>query len=132
MIGSGCSEPTGRLHSVRTDMPTALRRLAVLTTGLALAMAASPAFAEPPSNGWESSEDPSALQTLTVLGGVPLAIIAVLALLTYLPSMIRGQSTEPALVFAERSEWFGGPRRTPSADEVPADRQPVGGAGARF
>lgn len=112
-------------------MPTALRRLAVLTTGLALGMTAAPAFAEPPT-GWEQAEDPSALEFLTVLVGIPALIIAVLALLTYLPSMIRGQSTEPALVFAERSEWFGGPRKTPAADEVSADRQPTGGAGARF
>ena len=131
MIGRAQSEPTGRLRDVRTDMPTALRRLAVLTTGLALSMVAAPAYAEPPS-GWEQAEDPSALEFLTVLVGIPLAIIAVLALLTYLPSMIRGQSTEPALVFAERSEWFGGPRKTPAADEVPADRQPTGGAGAQF
>ncbi|QIK65752.1 hypothetical protein G7072_04820 [Nocardioides sp. HDW12B] len=116
---------------MRTDMPTALRRLAVLTTGLALGTAASPASAEPPT-AWEQAEDPSTLEFLTVLVGIPLAIIAVLALLTYLPSMIRGQSTEPALVFRERSEWFGGPRKTPAADEVPADRQPVGGAGAQF
>lgn len=131
MIGSGRSEATGRLGDVRIDMPTALRRLAVVTTGLALPMAASPAFAEPPTS-WEQAEDPSALEFLTVLAGIPLAIIAVLALLTYLPSMIRGQSNEPALVFAERSEWFGGPRKTPTADEVPTDRQPVGGAGAQF
>ena len=89
MIGPGWSEPTGRLNRVRTDMPTALRRLAVLTTGLALGTAASPAFAEPPT-AWEQAEDPSALEFLTVLVGIPLAIIAVLALLTYLPSMIRG------------------------------------------
>lgn len=113
-------------------MPTALRRIAVLTTGLVLTTVAAPAFAEPPTNGWEPSEDPSTLQTLLVLGGIPLAIIAVLALLTYLPSMIRGQSTEPALVFAQHSEWLGGPRKTPALDEVPADRRPTGGAGARF
>lgn len=117
-------------------MPHALRRhlarAGVLTVGLALGAVASPAVAEPPSNGWEQAEDPSTLELLIVLGGIPLAIIAVLALLTYLPSMIRGQSTESALVFKEHSEWIGGPRKRPDADAADREREPTGGAGAQW
>jgi len=68
-----------------------------------------------------------------VLGGIPLAVILLLTLLVYLPSMMRGQSSEPALAFQERSEWFGGPRKgvdaAPGSSDTDEDK---GGAGGRW
>lgn len=108
-----------------------VRRASVLVLGLAVTMSAAPAFAEPPS-AWEQAEDPSALTFLALFVGFPLAVIAVLALLTYLPSMIKGQSSEPALVFSQHSEWFGGPRNKPDAEDPAQERQTTGGAGAQW
>lgn len=71
---------------------------------------AAPAAADPPETWEESSAGGGEL--FLILGGLALAVIAVIALLTYLPSMMRhNQTTEPALAFRERSEWFGGPRQ---------------------
>lgn len=82
-----------------------------------------------------------------VLVFIPLAIIIAITVLTYLPTLLRrrGGSAEPAVVFAEHSEWFGGPREglesltqgsTPAAGRtgstvVSADPG-TGGASARW
>lgn len=108
-----------------------LRRSATIALGLVAGMAAAPAYAEPPS-AWEQVDEPSALYFLALLVGAPAAIIAVLALLTYLPSMARGQSTEPALAFHKHNEWFGGPRKKPDAGDASDDREHTGGAGAQW
>lgn len=109
------------------------RRVSVVALGLAAGLAAAPAHAEAPTTSfWEEAEDPSALEFLAIFVGAPFAIFAVLALLVYLPSMMRGQSSEPALVFSQRSEWFGGPRKKPDAEDDTTDREPTGGAGAQW
>jgi hypothetical protein len=120
------------MHAVQT--PSAgrtARRVVVVALGLAAGLTAAPAHAEAPSS-WDQPEDPSALEFLAIFVGAPAAIIAVLALLVYLPSMMRGQSSEPALVFSKHSEWFGGPRKKPDAQDDQAEREPTGGAGAQW
>ncbi len=87
-------------------------RAAAVSTGLALGSLAVPALAAPPdSDPWRGEEDPSTLQDLLFLVGVPVAVFLVVTLLVYLPSMMRRGSSEPALAFRERPEWFGGPRK---------------------
>jgi hypothetical protein len=122
------------MHADQTSsVARTARRVSVVALGLAAGLTTSPAYAEPPSTSfWEEAEDPSALEFLAIFVGAPLAIIAVLALLVYLPSMMRGQSSEPALVFSQRSEWFGGPRKKPDAEDDKAEREPTGGAGAQW
>lgn len=114
----------------QTCVRHAIRGTAV-ATGLALGSLAAPAFAAAPSD-WEPVTSLSTLEYLLILFGFPLAITAVIFLLTYLPSMIRGGSTEPALVFQEKKEWFGGPRKglDDSAESDTSDS--TGGAGARW
>lgn len=121
------------------DQPSPARRnvlrVSAVAFGLAAGLTAAPAYAEPPTTSfWEDAEDPSALEFLAIFVGAPFAIFAVLALLVYLPSMMRGQSSEPALVFAQKSEWFGGPRKKPGAEDQDeqTDREPTGGAGAQW
>jgi hypothetical protein len=125
---------------VTIDMlATALRRAATVvarpvavTLGLVLGSLALPAAATAPES-WEEQDTGSVLQHLLVLGGIPLAVILLLTLLVYLPSMMRGQSSEPALAFQERSEWFGGPRKgvdaAPGSSDTDEDK---GGAGGRW
>jgi hypothetical protein len=100
--------------------------------GLALGSLASPAFASPPAD-WSDSTRDGPLDFLLVIVGIPLAVILVITLLVYLPSMIRGRSTEPAVVFHDRSEWFGGPREAPDATgSTSEESQDRGGASARW
>jgi hypothetical protein len=127
----------GRLPTVTMDMKTTLlRRLmraGAVLSGLSLAMVAIPASAAPPQT-WDDPDHDPLLQTLAYLLGVPLLVIALVTLLVYLPSMMRGQSTEPALAFQQRNEWFGGPRKgLDSTTSVPAeDKGPKGGGSAQW
>jgi len=100
-------------------------RGAAVGLGVLLGSAAAPALASPP-DGWENSVNESLLTALLKLVGIPLLVMAVVALLVYLPGMVRGQSTDPALVFSQRAEWFGGPRT--GVDAV--DRPEGSGGGA--
>jgi hypothetical protein len=92
-------------------------------------------FADAPAT-WEDPDHGSGLELLLILGGVPLAIILLIALFTYLPSMMRGTSTEPALAFQQKPEWFGGPRRgTDAVDgqpEAATESPSTGGGSARW
>lgn len=135
--------PPRRRRVVRRVLAPASARLrapalALLVAPLLALGVAAPAAAEPPT-GWEVVEDPSLLEFLTVLVFVPLAIIAVIVLLVSLPSMIGREQSDPALVFSQQREWFGGPRQAPQdGDEPdgPADADPsskqTGGAGAHW
>ena len=113
-------------------------RAGAVSTGLVLGSWAVTALAAPPE-GWESEPNDSMLTVLLKLLGIPLAVIAVVTLLTYLPLIMRGgrSSTDSAGWFAEHSEWFGGPRTTPEALEshaVATEAQVAtrGGASARW
>jgi hypothetical protein len=110
-------------------------RASAVTLGLALGSLAAPALAAPPQ-AWEEPDNGPLLNDLLFLLGVPLLVFVVLALLVYLPSMVRRQSSQPALAFGERPEWFGGPRKgvdsttgSERTAENPTDR---GGASARW
>ena len=118
------------------DEPTIVRglaRVAVTAAGLVLGSLAAPAFAAPPTT-WNDPPNEGFLHYLLILGGIPLAVILVITLLCYLPSMIKGQSGEGAAAFDDNPEWFGGPRRGVDAaeDTAPADRAKQGGASARW
>lgn len=118
----------------RHRTPTRHRRRAGRATaaalGIAAATLASPALAVPPET-WEAEQaNPTA--TLLVIVGISLGLIALISLLVYLPGMIRGQSTEPALSFRENPEWFGGPRAGLEAAEGAEPAEETGGASARW
>jgi hypothetical protein len=78
------------------------------------------------------------LVALLKLVGIPALVIAVVTLLTYLPSIMRGgRGADSDTWFAEHSEWFGGPRTTPEAIESRASAaegadMKRGGASARW
>jgi hypothetical protein len=112
-----------------------LLRTAAVTFGLTLGSLAAPAFAAPPE-AWNEPDNGSTLGHLLFLLGVPLLVFLVLALLVYLPSMMRRQSSQPTLAFHERSEWFGGPRKgvggATAAGDTETDPSDKGGASARW
>ncbi len=111
-------------------------RAGAVSVGVVLGSWTATTVAAPP-DGWENAVNDSMLTSMIKLVGIPLAIIAVITLLTYLPSMIRrGRgAADPADYFSEHSEWFGGPRTTPEAVEATAatsDNRALGGASARW
>ncbi len=115
-------------------------RASAVTLGLALGSLAAPALAAPP-DAWEDPENGPLLNDLLFLLGVPLLVFMLLALLVYLPSMMRRQSSQNGLAFGERPEWFGGPRKgvdsaggTGSDSSAAGADQPSdkGGASARW
>ena len=113
-------------------------RAGAVATGLVLGSWVATALAAPPE-GWDNATNDSPLTTLLKLLGIPLAVIAVITLLTYLPLIMRGgrSSTDSSGWFAEHSEWFGGPRTTPEALESHAvategEVATRGGASARW
>jgi hypothetical protein len=121
-----------------TRVTLLILRAGVVTAGLVLGSWATTAVAAPPE-GWENADNDSMLVSLLKLVVVPLAIIAVITLLTYLPSIMRAGRgpEESAAWFAEHSEWFGGPRTTPEAVESRAMATEAqvgtrGGASARW
>ncbi len=126
-----------RLGGVRTNTsPNALRRAVracVVAVCVALTLVTTPALAAPPDT-WETSDNGSPLGRLLFLIGVPLAVIAVVTLLTYLPSLIRGQSAQSEPSFGDDPEWFGGPRKGVDATTGAAggEDKSKGGAGARW
>lgn len=111
-------------------------RGAAVALGLTLGSLAPPAFAAPPE-AWPEPDNGSVLDNLLLLVGVPVLVFVLLALLVYLPSMMRRQSSEPALAFRNRPEWFGGPRKgvggaTAASETDQADTSSKGGASARW
>ena len=109
-------------------------RAGAVTLGVLLGSWAATAVAAPPE-GWENATNDSMLVSLLKLLGIPLVVIAVITLLTYLPRIRRGgrSAADPNSYFSEHSEWFGGPRTTPEALEgcsVATEGQVTTGGGA--
>ena len=97
--------PLSAAHAVRR-LATAL---AVLTAFAASAVAlAAPASAEP-SEGWPATEPVDPLHVILLLGGIPVLLFVVIAVATYLPALIRGESIAPGGPTVE-DQWLGGPR----------------------
>ncbi len=107
--------------------------MTLLGAGFLLWSVAPPAMASPPET-WSEAESDGAMDFLLVLGVIPLGIILLITLLVFIPSMTRGRSSEPAVAFHDRSEWFGGPRRGLDDPATGEDHEDLerGGASARW
>ena len=119
--------PPGRRG--RALVPWALVPGAVV---LALLVLAPSAAAEVPAQGWPENEPVALLDALLLIGGVSLAVILVVTVLTLAPALARGERIAPG-VPASESQWIGGPRR--SAGELAGpdgEGSQAGGAGARW
>ena len=114
-----------------TRRPASRRARTALVGGVVLAatLVAAPAQAAPPDT-WRDTDNPGFAQAVLTLGGWVVGVIAVIVLLTYLPSMIRSTRGDNALTFSEKSDWFGGPRK--GVDEHAEEPQGTGGASARW
>ena len=85
---------------------------------------AAPAHADVPE-GWSNPEDVDLLYALLLLAGVPLLLFVVIAVLTYLPALVRGEKIAPG---AADDQWFGGPRQGAKELESGAPAEETGGA----
>lgn len=109
----------------------ARRTTVVLAATAVVLTAAGPAGADVPE-GWSNPEPVSPWHALLVLGGIPLALFVVIALLVLLPGRLRGERLGQSRP-VDDNEWFGGPRK--GTDELPApdnEESKAGGASARW
>ena len=97
----------------------------------ALVALAGPASADVPQ-GFSDPAKVSPLYALLVLGGIPLLLFLVIALLVLLPGARRGERLIPGAASHE-DQWFGGPRSGTSELAAPdTDESQAGGASARW
>lgn len=120
------SEPSSRTSVRRRSRrltSAAAASVVVAVTGLA-----APAGADVPE-GWSNPEDVDTLYALLLLAGVPLLLFVVIAVLTYLPALVRGEKLTPG---AADDQWFGGPRQGAKELEASARTEETGGARGRW
>jgi hypothetical protein len=108
-----------------TAVHRSLRGLALLPGVLAVT-AAGPAFAEPPAT-WEEPPQPSVVDALLLILGIPALLFVVIWVLASLPYMVGGQKGDAALAFRDNPEWFGGPHQ--GVDAAPDDASEPQGRG---
>jgi len=77
-----------------------------LTAGLLVA-GAGPASAVP--EGWSEPDPISGLTVLWMLVGIPLGLVVLVALMVYVPALVRGERVAPGSGRIEEL-WIGGPR----------------------
>jgi hypothetical protein len=70
--------------------------------------------------GWSEPEDVDMVQTVLLLGGVPLLLFVGITLAVYVPSLVRGERVAPGAPAVE-NQWLGGPRTTAGELTGPGD-----------
>ncbi|MCW2764940.1 MAG: hypothetical protein JWO11_899 [Nocardioides sp.] len=115
-----------------TKLQTLGRRSAVvLVTAAGFVAAATPAHADVPE-GWARPGSVDKVYMLLVLGGIPLLLFVGIAVLVYLPSLIRGERIAPGAPAIE-NQWLGGPRKATAELAAPdSEESDAGGASARW
>lgn len=108
----------------------AATRLAALGSAtLTLALVAGPAGAQVPE-GWSNPKPVSFLHALLYLGGIPLGLFVLIAVLVSVPGWVSG-AVEVATT--PDTEWFGGPRTGTAELAGPDDENSkAGGASVRW
>jgi hypothetical protein len=119
VITSEPSSSTSVRRRSRRLTSAAAASVVVAATGLA-----APARADVPE-GWSNPDDVDTLYALLLLGGVPLLLFVVIAVLTYLPALVRGEKIAPG---AADDQWFGGPRQGAKELEPGSQTEETGGA----
>ena len=112
-------------------------RALALTPAVLLVTSATASYATAPEQ-WGEAPSVDPIHALLVFVLIPAGLFALITLLTYLPSMAKGEGAyQPGLAWRHEPEWFGGPRdglekadkTDPSALEGTGER---GGASGRW
>ncbi|MDQ3417035.1 MAG: hypothetical protein M3474_08110 [Actinomycetota bacterium] len=90
------------------DVRTVARLGSPAAVGLASLCLASPAAASTPT-AWPDADPVSTLRALLIFGGIPLALGALIALLTLAPRIARGSAHSNSRSWWGEPLWFGGP-----------------------
>jgi hypothetical protein len=117
---------TSDAKTQNNDAQPLVRRAAAVALGVTAGSLALPALATP--NDWADTDNPSLVGALLLIGGPVLAVLAVITLLTYLPSMMRRGSD---VVAYDDPEWFGGPRTGVKGEDQEV-AEGTGGTGGRW
>ena len=96
------------------------------------AVAASADTPEPRPGSWEAKPDVDVLHAFLVLGGIPVLVFVVIALLFVAPALARGEDLSIDAREPE-NQWLGGPRKEAGELAAPdtADSK-AGGAGGSW
>lgn len=111
----------------KNHAPAFVRRAAAVCLGAAVGLSAGSAVATP--SDWETPDNPPLVESVLYIAVPVLAIIAVITLLTYLPSMMRRR--QPGEIAYADPEWFGGPRSGVRTEEEGVAEE-TGGSGGRW
>lgn len=106
----------------------AVRALVPSVSLLALLVVAPAAVADVPE-GWSQPDDVTAWQNMLVLLVFPLAAVALITFLVYLPALIRGEKVTPGAEVED--QWIGGPRKE-KAELTSGESEDTGGASGRW
>ncbi len=94
--------------TARSMLRQAVRPTAVVGAALVpIILVAGPAFAA--DDGEVSGSGLSALQTLGIFVGIPLAAYLLIVFLVLLPSLVRGPRYRPGRAWTAQPVWFSGP-----------------------
>lgn len=127
---------TAESRPARTPAAPGRRGARCAVAGLATATLLSPVLPLWPAaavpEGWSNPSDVSAGSFLLVLIAVPIGLALLIALLVYVPALVRGEKITPGPEHVE-DQWFGGPRQGTRELAAPDDEtSQAGGASARW
>ncbi|MET0740408.1 MAG: hypothetical protein ABWZ26_02525 [Candidatus Nanopelagicales bacterium] len=106
-----------------------IRSSVAATVVIGSTLVASPAFASNRDDGDDPGAGLSTLEVLWWFVGLPLLIIAVVALLVYAPSIARGPRQRPGPSWSAGPVWFNGPTDGDVDAAIAAATPTTGGGG---
>lgn len=103
-------------HALRLLAATVTYLLGAIATSALVLLSASPVWAAARDDGDQSGPGLSAVQTVLIFVGIPVALFAVIALLATAPSLARRPRYQPGVSWWAEPVWFNGPAMDSTAN----------------